>query len=63
MVRLYLCDLQASRTRPIRELKGFDPITLDASPASRVTFRLGPTDLTFYDNQGQPRLEPGDVLL
>ncbi|MDE6685428.1 MAG: fibronectin type III-like domain-contianing protein, partial [Duncaniella sp.] len=48
-VQLYIGDEQASVLRPLKELKGFDKITLAPGAVQTVTFTVTPDDLKFYD--------------
>ncbi len=57
-VQLYIRDLVGSRTRPVKELKGFTRITLKPGESKRVSFILGPS-LGFYDRFMNYRIEPG----
>ncbi|MEM1181941.1 MAG: glycoside hydrolase family 3 N-terminal domain-containing protein [Acidobacteriota bacterium] len=61
VVQLYTRDPVASLTRPIRELKGFQKISLDAGESRRVTFTLDAADLAFFDARGAERLEAGEI--
>ena len=58
-VQLYIRDLAASVTRPVRELKGFQRLTLKPGAARRVSFTLGPRGLGFYGRDGRFVVEPG----
>ena len=59
VVQLYLRDQVASVTRPVKELRGFWRIQLEAGEAKRVEFKLGPADLGFYDRDMKRVVEPG----
>jgi beta-glucosidase len=59
VVQLYLRDLVASVTRPVKELKGFQRITLTPSQKRRVEFQLTGEQLGFYDRQMRFVVEPG----
>ncbi|MBA2340495.1 MAG: beta-glucosidase BglX [Pyrinomonadaceae bacterium] len=59
VVQLYIRDVAASVTRPVRELKGFERITLRPGEWRRVSFTLTPESLGFYDRQMRFRVEPG----
>ncbi|MFK8160820.1 MAG: beta-glucosidase BglX [Lewinella sp.] len=48
VVQLYLHDHFASVTRPIRELKAFEKISLAPGESRTVTFELSPEALSFY---------------
>lgn len=60
VVQLYIRDLFASITRPVKELKGFEKLMLQAGASKTLTFNLGPEELGFFDNQGNYVVEPGD---
>jgi len=60
VVQLYIRDVAASVTRPVKELKGFQRITLRAGEKKRVEFTLGPKDLGFYDRTMNFVVEPGE---
>jgi beta-glucosidase len=60
VVQLYVEDREASLPRPPRELKGFEKVLLDPGETRRLTFRLTPDDLAFYDPAaGRWVAEPG----
>ncbi len=59
VVQLYTRDLVGSLTRPIRELKGFQRITLQPGEKRRVTFVLREEDLAFTRADGSFGVEPG----
>ncbi|WP_343485774.1 beta-glucosidase BglX [Allomuricauda sp. d1] len=50
VVQLYLNDPVASIVRPIKELKGFEKIALDAGASQTVNFTLTEKELGFYDH-------------
>jgi beta-glucosidase len=60
IVQLYIRDLVASITRPVRELKGFTRLALAPSETQTVRFQLTREDLSFYDYAGQWVFEPGE---
>lgn len=47
-VQLYIRDLVGSVTRPVKELKGFQKITLGPGEFKDVVFTLTPEELSFY---------------
>ncbi|HBI58373.1 MAG: glycoside hydrolase family 3 C-terminal domain-containing protein [Duncaniella sp.] len=60
IVQLYIGDDKASVLRPLKELKGFDKITLAPGQEKTVTFTITPDDLKFYDEKtGSWIAEPG----
>ncbi len=60
VVQLYIHDVAASVTRPVRELKGFQRVTLDAGQKQRVEFTLTPKELSFLGRDLKPLVEPGE---
>jgi beta-glucosidase len=58
VVQLYIHDRVASRTRPVRELKGFARVSLAQGASKRVTLTLKREDLRFWGN-GNWIVEPG----
>jgi beta-glucosidase len=67
IVQLYLSDPVASRSRPVRELKGFQKIALRPGETQRVSFRIMANMLRFYraDRLSTPEhvLEPGTFVI
>lgn len=61
VVQLYLRDVLASVTRPVKELKGFCRVTLQPGEARTVTFRLPVALLAFYNLERQYVVEPGKI--
>lgn len=49
VVQLYIRDLVGSVTRPIKELKGFEKITLSKGETKSVSFEISSEDLKFYN--------------
>lgn len=60
VVQLYIHDVAASMTRPVKELKGFRRITLRPGEKRRVEFTLGPEHLGFYNREMRFVVEPGE---
>jgi beta-glucosidase len=61
VVQLYVRDLEASVTRPVKELRGFRRVRLAPGERRRVTFRLAAEQLAFTDRDGRLVIEPGRV--
>jgi beta-glucosidase len=59
VVQLYLRDMVASVELPVRELKGFQRITLAPGEQKHVSFTLGFNDLAFYNAALKRVVEPG----
>jgi len=63
VVQLYVRDLVSSVTRPVKELKGFQRLTLAPGERRTVTFEVTPEHLAFYDIDMAWRVEPGEFRL
>jgi beta-glucosidase len=59
VVQLYIKDMAASVTRPVKELKGFERVTLQPGEKRRVEFTLAPEHLGFYNQGMRFVVEPG----
>lgn len=60
VVQLYIRDVVASVTRPVKELKGFSRVTLQPGEKKRVEFALGSAELGSYNRDMKFVVEPGD---
>jgi beta-glucosidase len=59
-VQMYIRDLVGSITRPVKELKGFEKITLQPGESKEVSFTINEETLKFYNNELKFVAEPGD---
>jgi beta-glucosidase len=59
VAQLYVHSLMNKPVRPVRELKAFRRLHLEAGERAEVEFSLAGEDLIYFDNQEQPHLEPG----
>lgn len=59
VVQLYIRDVHASITRPVKELKGFELVSLAPNEVKTVSFTLTEKELGFYNNNGAFTVEPG----
>lgn len=59
VVQLYIRDMAASVTRPVKELKGFERVTLQPGQKRRVEFTLTPAHLGFHNRDMRFVVEPG----
>ena len=60
VVQLYIRDLFASITRPVKELKGFELVELNPGETKTIEFILSDNELGFYDNEGNFIIENGE---
>jgi beta-glucosidase len=49
VVQLYIHQRYGSASRPVRELKGFQRVTLAPGETRTMTFRLGPEELSYWN--------------
>ncbi len=59
VAQMYLRDEVSSVTRPLKELKDFARISLNAGETKTVTFTITPEKLQFYNREMQRVVEPG----
>jgi len=59
VVQLYIDDVISSMTTPIKELKGFEKLSLAPGEKKTVRFKLTPEHLSFLDRNLEPVVEPG----
>jgi beta-glucosidase len=59
VAQLYIKDVVASITRPVKELKGFKRIALKPGETRTVEFELSAESLGFYDRNMEFTIEPG----
>ena len=60
IVQLYVHDLVAATSRPMRQLKGIAVVDLAAGETRRVRIEVPAADLAFSDPDGRSIVEPGD---
>ena len=59
VVQLYIRDEVSSVTRPVKELRGFQRISLAPGETKSVEFQLGPDELSFLNREMKRVVEPG----
>ena len=60
VVQIYMSDLVASKTRPVKELKRFKKVSISAHSTFTANFQLTKEDFGFYNDQMNLTIEPGD---
>lgn len=60
VVQLYIRDMVASISRPVKELKGFEKISLKAGESKTVTFTIDEELLKFYNSNLEYGSESGE---
>jgi hypothetical protein len=63
VVQLYVSDLQATVTRPVKELKHFKRVTLEPGARTTVEFDITSADLWMWNEAMERVVEPGDFTL
>ena len=60
VVQLYLRDVQASMTRPNKELQGFARVELQPGEEKTVRFTVSPSQMAFVDEDMKWKIEKGE---
>jgi beta-glucosidase len=63
VVQFYLRDLVGSRTRPVKELKGFELVTLKPGASREVSLKIDKSLLQYYSGNNIWEAEPGDFRI
>jgi beta-glucosidase len=63
VAQFYLSDLHASTIVPLQHLVGFERVTLKAGESYTLKFTLTPEMMSFYNDDGELTLEPGEFRL
>ena len=63
VVQLYIRDVVGSVTRPVKELKGFQKISLMPGESKTVSFTITPEDLKFYNYDLKYDWEAGEFQI
>ena len=59
--QFYVSDLQSSVARPPKELQGFKRVHLEPGRQKKVTFKIKPQDLAFWNEHIHDwKVEPGE---
>jgi beta-glucosidase len=60
IVQLYIRDMVGSIARPVKDLKDFKKIALNAGESKTIEFTIDKEKLSFYNSQLNWVAEPGD---
>ena len=60
---MYIRDIVGSVTRPVKELKGFKKVALEAGEKKKISFTINKDLLAFYGINMEKVTEPGDFIL
>jgi beta-glucosidase len=62
VVQLYVHQKAGTDSRPMRELKGFERVTLKPGEKRRVTFRLGPEELAYWSTNARAWVQDAEAF-
>jgi beta-glucosidase len=62
-VQLYVRDVASSITRPVKELKGFQRVSLQPGASTTVEFALGKEAFAFWNEDMKYAVEPGEFAI
>lgn len=60
VVQLYIHDIYSTSTRPVKELKGFQRLSLEPGESKVVSFKINADLLSYYNHELEWVAEPGD---
>ena len=63
IVQLYIRDKVGSLVRPVKELKGFEKVKIEAGETKTVSFKIKSDDLAYWNADMVKRAEAGDFTL
>lgn len=63
VVQLYMRDPVASVSRPVKQLRGFTRVSLEPGETRTVSFTLSSDQFAIWSQQGEWRIEPGEIQL
>lgn len=63
VAQLYIRDNVASLIRPVRELRGYEKVTLKPGESREIKFDITPDDLAYYINEKERVVEPGEFTV
>jgi beta-glucosidase len=59
VVQLYINDIISSTSRPVKELKGYEKVSLDPGETKTINLKLTPEELSLLDRDMNVVVEPG----
>jgi beta-glucosidase len=62
VVQLYIHQRAGSDSRPMRELKGFERVTLEPGEKRTVTFTLGPNELRYWSTSAKGWIQDAEAF-
>ena len=63
VVQLYISDIEATYSHPIRSLAGFKRIRLAAGESQTISFTITPKQMCIFDDAGDGIIEPGEFRI
>ena len=62
VVQLYIHQKAGSDSRPVRELKGFERVTLEPGEKRTVSFKLGPDELRYWSTSAKAWIQDAEAF-
>jgi beta-glucosidase len=62
VIQLYIHQQAGGASRPVRELKGFERVTLAAGETKTVRFKLGPDELRYWNAAARDWVQDAEVF-
>lgn len=62
VVQLYIHQRAGSDSRPMRELKGFERVTLNPGETKTIAFKLGPDELSYWSTNVGKRIQDAEAF-
>ena len=59
IAQMYLQDDFSYVTRPVKELKNFTRASINAGETKKITFKISPVKLAFYNREMKRVVDPG----
>jgi len=63
VVQLYIRDMYADLTRPVKELRGFQKVELQSKQSQEISFSLTKDDLSYYNKDLKKVVDPGQFKI
>ena len=63
VIQIYIRDLVGSITRPVKELKYFERVSLEAGESREITASIPVSELAFFGLDGKTKVEAGEFQL
>ncbi|WP_162140132.1 glycoside hydrolase family 3 N-terminal domain-containing protein [Haploplasma axanthum] len=62
-IQLYIRDIFAKVSRPLKELKKYQKVWFEANETKTISFEITESDLVYYDSNLKQRIDEGDFIV